>query len=351
MNDVYIIEIAVRHPLGNTFKDINRQIKLNNKSYKLGKTITYNNKIYPISQFNTLEDTFMFDVANQKSADKATLLMIDCCKQFKDKIRPDTSVYMGTISNGTEKSKISTASDVFKLFNNSLSFNVSNYFNLIGRTIECDSACSSSLQALIMAYENIKYDNTETAICGGVSLVNEYDITIFNKLKIYSNSDIKPFNNTIDGTIPSDGCVAYFLCNDKYYKENKYPALAKIINGTINTSPSLVSSTVKSIETCITKTVNNYEIDKINAHATGTLKGDSNELTALHKVFPNLKNESIVAYKEWLGHSLAASGLIELGIDLWKQDWLYLLKNSFGLGGTNTSILLTKNLEGNKYEY
>ena len=63
------------------------------------------------------------------------------------------------------------------------------------------------------------------------------------------------------------------------------------------------------------------------------------QLEAIKKLLPISK---IRTYKQYLGHTMAASGAIELAIDLYKQNFKYLLKNSFGLGGTNCSILIKK---------
>jgi 3-oxoacyl-[acyl-carrier-protein] synthase II len=114
-------------------------------------------------------------------------------------------------------------------------------------------------------------------------------------------------------------------------------------------------------------------VDLINCHATSTPVGDKSEIIALKSVFgEQLKNISIQSTKSLMGHTLGAAGANELisaiiesensfvhgmpnleepdevceGLDLKKEtherDIRVIIKNAFGFGGHNATLLYQK---------
>ena len=109
------------------------------------------------------------------------------------------------------------------------------------------------------------------------------------------------------------------------------------------------------------------EIDYINAHATGTLQGDAAEAGAVAEIFG--QKTPVSSLKGYIGHTLGASGAIELtaslkmmenkliipGLNLETpadecsavmhpekpipQNISAFIKNSFAFGGVNASIV------------
>ena len=116
------------------------------------------------------------------------------------------------------------------------------------------------------------------------------------------------------------------------------------------------------------------EIDYVNAHGTSTPLGDEIELGAVKRLFGNaIANVSMSSTKSSIGHLLGAAGGVEaifailamndqvvpptinldnpsescLGVDLVphqakERQVRAVLSNSFGFGGTNASLVMTK---------
>jgi len=110
------------------------------------------------------------------------------------------------------------------------------------------------------------------------------------------------------------------------------------------------------------------QIDYINAHATATVQGDLAESAAIYKLFGN--NTPVSSFKGHLGHTLAASGALELCAVVGMLDRQCLIptlnldnvddackpiqhvkmlqtaklqtviKNNFALGGVNSSLVM-----------
>ena len=111
------------------------------------------------------------------------------------------------------------------------------------------------------------------------------------------------------------------------------------------------------------------EVDYINAHATGTIQGDTEEAIAIGQVFGS--RTPVSSLKAHLGHSLAACGALEViasikmmeasvliptrnlqnvdprcsGINYIREKHSAtvrsILSNNFAFGGMNTSLLIT----------
>jgi len=116
------------------------------------------------------------------------------------------------------------------------------------------------------------------------------------------------------------------------------------------------------------------DIDHVNAHATSTPEGDKAELEAIRTIFGDIAPRvAVTANKSMLGHTLGAAGAIEAistilamrtgivpptinlidpdeeaaGLDLTpnvaaRREIRAALSNSFGFGGQNTAIVLTR---------
>ena len=117
-------------------------------------------------------------------------------------------------------------------------------------------------------------------------------------------------------------------------------------------------------------TVSPQDVDYINAHATATIQGDKEEAAAIRQIFGD--SVAVSSLKGYIGHTLGASGAIELIASLimmergviyptlnleepdkacqgikhvtatLKKEVTILLKNCFAFGGINAALVCKK---------
>ena len=278
----------------------------------------------------------------------------------------------------TGKIKSISASLVLQMLGNITASNVASAFGFKGRCIAPAAACAGGIQSIITAYESMLLGKTDIVVCGGSEEFHDLTHMTFLKLGIASTGldpeySSVPFDNNRSGVVCSEGAGIVTL--QEYQKD--LPYYAEIVGVGTNNSTDMVYSNKNSIIECMKEALDDAhlkpeDITHINTHATGTPEGDISEGLAISELFPHRPYVNIL--KGYLGHTMAASGAIELIaniVSLSKGLWYgvnnlrdydtkcgdlnintshivtpepkYLLKNSFGLGGINTTIIVKIN--------
>ena len=261
----------------------------------------------------------------------------------------------------------------FKTLNHASAFNIAGAFNLLGRCISSSSACAGGLQSIALGYETVAYNKADIMVCGGTEEYHPFLTLIFNKLGIASRKGCKPFDTMRDGIIVSEGAGILVLEEREHAVRRGATILAEVLGSGMNISQNISYSDTDSIIDCMVEAVNDANvafnrIEFVNAHATGTNTGDIAEGKAIEQLLPNTMTNALKGY---YGHTMGACGAIEtistiLGLnkgkfystkncntydsncgkinftnELTNVD-IYspiVLKNSFGLGGTNTTLI------------
>jgi len=252
------------------------------------------------------------------------------------------------------------------------------------------SACASSTNALIDAFNYIKWNKADIFIAGGSeACVYEPGIGGFNAMMALStrNDDPKtasrPFDKDRDGFVMGEGAGAIVLEEYEHAKKRGATIYAEVAGGGLTadahhiTAPhpeGLGASNVMrlAIEDANAKI---SDIDYINVHGTSTPLGDIAETKAIKSLFgEHAYNLNISATKSMTGHLLGAAGVIEsiACIMAVKENIIpptinhktddpeiddklnltfnraerrtvnYALSNTFGFGGHNASVAFKK---------
>lgn len=252
------------------------------------------------------------------------------------------------------------------------------------------SACASSTNALIDAFNYIKWNKADIFIAGGSeACVYEPGIGGFNAMMALStrNDDPKtasrPFDKDRDGFVMGEGGGAIVLEEYEHAKKRGAKIYAEVVGSGLTadahhiTAPhpegkgacNVMRLAIEDAEIPVT------DIDYINVHGTSTPLGDIAETKAIKTLFgEHAYNLNISSTKSMTGHLLGAAGVIEsiACIMAVKDDVVpptinhqtddpeidnklnltfnkaqkrtvnYALSNTFGFGGHNASVLFKK---------
>lgn len=262
-------------------------------------------------------------------------------------------------------------------------------FNYEGPAYTIQCACSSSLVALHKACDSLLNFECDMALVGGVSISvpQEKGYNYKEGGILSADGSCSPFDKDACGTIKGNGC-SVVVVKRLSEAENDGDRIYAVIKGSAvnNDGSAKIGFTAPSIEgqsavinECIEYSgLDKSTIDYIEAHGTGTKLGDPIEIKALSNVFneADCQNIAVGSVKANIGHLDAASGLtsvvksvfmlnndiIPANINFKEQnqqfsfrDGLFTFPNSnterklnnigvssFGLGGTNAHVILSK---------
>ncbi len=192
------------------------------------------------------------------------------------------------------------------------------------------SACSSSADAIGVAFELIRRGDAVAALAGGAeAIINPLGITAFSSMKaISARNDApekasRPFDAERDGFVISEGACILILESLAQAEARGARILAELISygATADafhmTQPEDTGDGMaRAMQLALTKAgLNPKDIDYINAHGTSTHLNDRTETMAIKKVFGEQAYKvPISSTKSMLGHLIGGAGAIEAAI-------------------------------------
>ena len=313
-------------------------------------------------------------------------------------------VYIGV----TEHGNVETENEVYELSQFDYDISVWNHFHnprtvannpageaalnmgITGPHYTLGAACAAGNNGLIQGAQMLQLGQCDIALAGGVS-ESIHTFGIFASFKsqgaLAEHSDptkaSRPFDVDRNGIVVSEGGCVYTL-------ERLDDALARgahiygeIVGHSINTDATdFVLPNPERQAQCINlalqmANITAQDVDILSTHATGTTSGDIQEISALRKVFDESCKVSINNTKSFIGHCMGAAGALELagnlpafqdnichptinvdnldddcaiqGLVLNQAKQLenveYIINNSFGMLGINSTVVIRKFLE------
>ena len=268
--------------------------------------------------------------------------------------------------------------------------NISIKHGFMGPNYTTVSACASSANAIIDAFNYIRLGQCDVIVTGG----SEAAVVIagmggFNAMHALSTRNespetaSRPFDATRDGFVLGEGAGALILEEYEHAKARGAHIYAEVVGGGMYsdayhmTAPHPDGIGVERVmHNCLNDAgISPEQVDTINTHGTSTPLGDVAELKAIVKVFgAHASTININSTKSMTGHLLGAAGAIEaiasilamnhslvpptinhttvdehidpsLNLTLNKaqeRDITYAMSNTFGFGGHNACVLLKK---------
>jgi len=251
----------------------------------------------------------------------------------------------------------------FQCMSHTAAANVAQHLELTGYIMATSAACASSLQAIGAGYDLVRLGRQDVMLCGGAEEVHPTVTGSFDVLMATSagfndapSKTPRPFDRERDGLVCGEGSGVVVL--EQYERAVKRNAriYAEITGYNTNGNGSHVSqSNMESMVRCMRQALHEAgivpgEVDYINAHATATLQGDKEEAEAIKEVFG--ASVPVSSLKGYIGHTLGASGAIELiaSLRMMQKGVIYPTRNLENIspecaGINHVTALVTKNIE------
>ena len=262
-------------------------------------------------------------------------------------------------------------------------------FGMTGPNYATVSACATGGHAIGEASEIIRRGDADMMVAGGAEAgIYEALIGGFCAMRALStrNDDpagaSRPFDSGRDGFVCGEGAGVVVLETLEHATDRGATPLAELVGYGATADASHITlpapggiGAVRAARRALEKAgLTPADVDHVNAHATSTPEGDKAELAAIKTIFgDDAGRVAITANKSMIGHTLGAAGAIEAiasvlairegcvpptinlqdpdpaaeGLDLTpnraqSRDIGVVLSNSFGFGGQNTALVISR---------
>ena len=270
---------------------------------------------------------------------------------------------------------------VTKSMSSSISAIIATALKLKGINYSISSACATSAHCIGHAADLIKSGQQDVVIAGGSDDEHWSSSCLFDAMGALSSNfnstptiASRPYDSNRDGFVISGGAGMIILEDEEHAKKRGANILAKLSGYFANSDGyDMVAPSGEGASRCMQGAIDNskIKIDYINTHGTSTPVGDVAEINAIKTLFTS-ETPMISSTKSMTGHSLGATGAHEAiysimminenfiapsinieslcddaeGLDIVTETRNIsinnVLSNSFGFGGTNASLVISR---------
>ena len=256
---------------------------------------------------------------------------------------------------------------------------ISAVLGFVGPNYSMVSACATGIVAIDTACAYLKANPDMDAMLVGAAdrTADAFNMYWFNLLGALSPTGMSaPFDKSRNGFVMGEGAATIIIeplvkalkRNAKVYATIDGCGIVTNFDSDTSPDPEGEGAYQCMLAACKNADLDPSHIDYVNAHATSTPVGDIIEYNAIAKL---LDNVVVVSNKGQIGHGMSACGLIEtiytlLAMETGKSpgnanlvdpigdsnlilptkaidvDIKYAMKNSFGFGGRNASMILER---------
>ncbi len=270
---------------------------------------------------------------------------------------------------------------IFQSMNSTVTMNLDCIFKLKGINLTVSGACASGSHAIGLGALLIQNGLQEMVVCGGAQEVNPFCVGSFDGISAFSTRESepekasRPLDRDRDGLIPSGGAATVIIESYESAVRRGAHIYGEVLgygfsgNGDHISSPN-VDGPVRSLEMAVRRAgISVGDIGYINAHATSTHVGDANEAKAIRRVFGD-RTVEVTSTKSQTGHEMWMAGASEViySMLMMKRGFIapnlnfenpdedsegllipskriekhfdLFLSNSFGFGGTNSTLVI-----------
>ena len=271
-----------------------------------------------------------------------------------------------------------------RCMSSSVSACIATFFKIKGVNFSITSACSTSAHCIGIGADQIKYGNQDIVFAGGGEELDWTLSVLFDAMGAMSSKyndtpelASRPYDIDRDGFVIAGGGGMLVLEELEHAKARGAKIYGEIVGHCANSDGfDMVAPSGEGAIRCMKQALinTNQNVDYINAHGTSTPVGDMQELHAVKEVFKNYDYlPKLTSTKSLTGHSLGATGVqeaiytiimmnnnfisgsanihnpdpeigkIEIPQNTLKNiDINLALSNSFGFGGTNACLAISK---------
>jgi 3-oxoacyl-[acyl-carrier-protein] synthase-1 len=271
-----------------------------------------------------------------------------------------------------------------RCMSSSVSACIATFFKIKGVNFSITSACSTSAHCIGIGTDQIKYGNQDIVFAGGGEELDWTLSVLFDAMGAmsskYNNTPelaSRPYDVNRDGFVIAGGGGMLVLEELEHAKARGAKIYGEIVGHCANSDGfDMVAPSGEGAIRCMKQALanTNQKVDYINAHGTSTPVGDMQELHAVREVFKDYDYlPKLTSTKSLTGHSLGATGVQEAIYTLVMMNNYFIsgsanienedpeigkieiprktlqnidinlaLSNSFGFGGTNACLAISK---------